>query len=202
MATERQPSVVVFVPIVEGHGEVQAVPALLHRLAQQLNPDIAVRVNPPIRVKSGSFLNDKDYFRQQISLAAAKAAQANGHVLILLDCEDDCPATLGPEILRRAQGIRADVSIQVFLAYREYETWFLAAAGSLQGHAGLPTHLAPPADPEGIRNAKGWLSQHMPHPYDPIVHQLDFTRAFDFEQARTIDSFRRLHDQIRILLVS
>lgn len=43
---------VVLVPIVEGHGEVQAVPALLHRLAQQADQEIVVRVNPPIRVKS------------------------------------------------------------------------------------------------------------------------------------------------------
>lgn len=191
----------VFVPIVEGHGEVQAVPALLYRLAQQANPEIPVRVNPPIRVKSGSFLNDDDYFRRQFALAAAKAAQAQGHVLILLDCEDDCPAKLGPELLRRARAVRADVSVRVSLAYREYETWFIAAASSLCGHAGLPADLAPPADPERIRDAKGWLSQRMPHSYDPIVHQLNFTRAFDLEQARTNDSFRRLHDQIQNLLV-
>ena len=190
---------VVFVPIVEGHGEVQAVPALLHRLAQQANPEIVVRVNPPIRVKSGSFLNDDDYFRRQLALAAAKAAQVQRHVLIFLDCEDDCPATLGPALLSRAQAVRADVSIGVYLAHREYETWFIAAAASLRGVAGLPADLAPPADPERIRDAKGWLSQRMPHPYDPIVHQLDFTRVFGLEQARTIDSFRRLHDHIRNL---
>ncbi len=190
---------VVFVPIVEGHGEVQAVPALLHRLAQQARPEIVVRVNPPIRVKSGSFLNDDEYFRRQLALATAKAAQVQGHVLILLDCEDDCPATLGPALLSRAQAVRADVSIRVFLAYREYETWFIAAAASLRGVAGLPADLAPSANPERIRDAKGWFSQRMPHPYDPIVHQLDFTRAFGLEQARTNDSFRRLHDQIRNL---
>ncbi|MDA8257281.1 MAG: DUF4276 family protein [Betaproteobacteria bacterium] len=188
------------VPIVEGHGEVQAVPALLHRLALQANAGIPVRVNPPIRVKSGSFLNDPDYFRRQFALAAAKAAQARGHVLILLDCEDDCPAELGPELLRRGRAVRADVSVHVFLAHREYETWFIAAAASLRGHAGLPSDLVPPADPELTRDAKGWLSQRMPQPYDPIVHQLDFTRAFDLEQARTNDSFRRIHDQIRNLL--
>ncbi len=188
---------VVFVPIVEGHGEVQAVPALLHRLAQQANPTMPVRVNPPIRVKSGSFLNDPDYFRRQVALAAAKAAQTQGHVLILLDCEDDCPATLGPDLLRRARSVRADVDVRVFLAYREYETWFIAAADSLRGQAGLPDDLAAPADPERIRDAKGWFSQRMPQPYDPIIHQIDFTRVFDLEQARTNDSFRRLHAHVQ-----
>jgi Domain of unknown function (DUF4276) len=92
------------------------------------------------------------------------------------------------------------VSVQVYLAYREYETWFLAAANSLRGHAGLPIDLAIPTDPESIRDAKGWLSERMPHRYDPIVHQLDFTRAFDLGQAKTVDSFRRLYDQIQNML--
>jgi hypothetical protein len=190
-------NVLVLVPIVEGQGEVQAVPALLHRLVQTVAPEIAVRVNPPIRVKAGSFLNDMDYFRRHVSMAAAKAHQSGGHVLILLDSEDHCPAMLGPELLRRARDVRADVSIGVYLAYREYETWFIAAADSLCGMAGLPGDLAAPAEPERFRDAKGWLSERMPRPYDPIVHQLDFTRAFDPDLAASRnDSFRRLRDAI------
>lgn len=176
------------------------MPALLHRLVQQADPSMPVRVNAPIRVKSGSFLNDADYFRRQMSLAAAKAAQAGGHVLILLDCEDDCPASLGPDLLRRARAVRADVSMRVFLAYREYETWFIAAADSLRGYAGLPDDLTTPDDPERNRDAKGWLSERMPRPYDPIVHQLELTRAFDLAQAETNASFRRLSAHVRQLV--
>lgn len=190
-----------FVPIVEGHGERDAFPALLHRLGQRANPDAPIRVNPPIRVKSASFLNDANYFHRQVALAAAKAAQAQGHVLVLLDSEDDCPAVLGPQLLARFRAIRADVSVRVLLAYREYETWFIAAADSLRGRAGLPHDLTAPPDPERIRDAKGWLSQRMPQPYDPIVHQLDFTRAFDLDQAaRASDSFRHLDDHVRRLI--
>lgn len=130
-------------PIVEGHGEVEAVPALLHRIALEA-PNHALRVNAPIRVKAGSFLNDGTYFRKQIILAAAKAAQAAGFVLIILDCEDHCPATLGPSLLERARTIRNDVSYLVVLAYREYESWFLAAARSLRGMRGLAEDLDPP----------------------------------------------------------
>lgn len=185
----------VFVPVVEGQGEGQAVPALLHRLAAESGHPI--RVNAPIRVKSGSFLNDADYFNRYVALAAAKAAQAGGFVVILLDCEDDCPATLGPELLRRARAIRPGVEIGVFLAYREYETWFIAAAESLRGRSGLPADLVAPAAPELYRDAKGWFSERMPMPYDPIVHQLDFTRVFDLDQAAGNDSFRRLRERIR-----
>ena len=38
----------------------------------------------------------------------------------------------------RAAAVRGDVTITVALAYREYETWFLAAANSLRGVGGLP----------------------------------------------------------------
>lgn len=191
---------IVFVPIVEGQGEVQAVPALLHRLARQSDSAMPIKVNPPIRIKSGSFLNDEDYFHRQVSLAAAKAAQSQGHVLILLDCEDACPAKLGPELLRRAYAVRADVNMGVFLAYREYETWFIAAADSLRGQAGLPDDLASPDDPERYRDAKGWFSERMPRPYDPILHQLDFTRVIDLDRAVTNASFRRLYNFVRQLV--
>jgi hypothetical protein len=186
-----------FVPIVEGQGEVQAVPSLLNRLADAAGASSAVHVNHPIRVKASSFLHDAGYFARYVAMAAAKAAQSRGHVLILLDCDDDCPATLGPELLERARAVRPDVSMSVCLAYREYETWFIAAAESLRGKFGLPTDLSAPADAERTRDAKGWLSARMGRSYDPIVDQLDFTRAFDLAQARSNRSFGRLADFVR-----
>jgi len=185
-----------FAPIVEGHGEVEALPALLHRIARLANVQGTLRVNPPIRVKSGSFLHDPDYFSKQVALAAAKAVQWKGAVLILLDCEDDCPATLGPKLLRQAQAVRAGVDVIVALAYREYETWFLTAASSLHGLHGLPNDLAPPKSPEAIRDAKGWLGDRMKFGYDPVVHQAEFTRKFDLTTARANGSFNRFVHRI------
>lgn len=181
-----------FVPIVEGHGEIEAVPLLIRRIVTERSSAICPLVNPPIRIKAGSFLRDPEYFRKYIQMAAAKAAQSEGVVLILLDCEDDCPATLGPQLLANAMTVRSDVPYAVVLAHREYETWFLAAAESLRGCAGLPVDLAPPADPERIRGAKEWLGKRMPHPYDPIIHQAAFTATFDLGQAMTVSSFARL----------
>ena len=187
-------------PIVEGHGEVEALPALLHRIAISVGVEGTLRVNPPIRVKSGSFLHDHDYFRKQVALAAAKAAQAGGTVLILLDCEDDCPATLGPVLLQRAKAVRGDVVVIVALAYREYETWFITAARSLRGLRGLPHDLDPPPVPEKIRDAKGWLGARMAFGYDPVIHQLEFSRRFDLEEARANPSFNRFYQHTRKLL--
>ena len=186
--------------IVEGHGEVDALPTLLRRISQTAAPGQTLNVNQPIRIKSGSYLNDKDYFRRYTLLAAAKAAQSNGFVLILLDCEDQCPAQLGPALLARAQAVRNDVSYLVVLAYREFESWFLAAARSLRGQRGLAADLEPPQAADNIRNAKGWLSERMGVSYDPVIHQMEFCRTFALQQARSNASFNRFYTRIAAML--
>lgn len=189
-------------PIVEGQGEIEAVPALLHRLGTHLGCNEALQINQPIRIKSGSFLKDDAYFRKYVALAAAKAALRNGWVLILLDCEDDCPARLGPSLLAKAQAVRSDVKYLIVLAYREFETWFIAAAESLRGHFGLAADLSAPTNPESLRDAKGWLGARMSSRYDPIIHQHKFTKVFDIEQARTIHSFNRFCKRLSKLIQS
>jgi hypothetical protein len=186
-------------PIVEGHGEVQALPFLLQRMLRDVRSDALLQVNPPLRVKTGSFLADANYFAKYVELAARKAkAHSCGSVLILLDSDDSCPKELAPELRDRAIGIRRDVPILVALAHREYETWFLAAARSLRGVGGLPADLDPPEDPESLRDAKAWLSQYLPVAYNEPNDQPLLTRQFSFEEAVTVPSFarlrRRLHD--------
>jgi hypothetical protein len=179
-------------PIVEGHGEVQAVPILLRRLAAEAMPTAQLSLNPALRVKAGSFVNDDNYFKKYLELAARKVKPwPNSCVLILLDCEDECPAKLGPCLFEKAKACRSDVTIIVILAYREYETWFLAAARSLRGVCGLPAHLDPPDNPELYRDAKGWLSGKMNLPYNETNHQPRLTAAFAFQEAMAVDSFAR-----------
>lgn len=186
--------------IVEGHGEIEALPALLHRLAAPLGLSSTLRVAPPIRVKSGSFLHDQEYFRRHVELAASKAINYGGAVLILLDCDDQCPAELGPALLARAQSVRKDVRFLVSLAYREFETWFIAAADSLRGKFGLPEDLLRPERFESIRDAKGWLGKHMPNGYDPLRHQHLMAKAIDLDQARSAKSLDRLALRLPLIL--
>ena len=186
-------------PIVEGHGEVQALPVLLRRLASTVAPEVELCLNPALRVKAASFLTEDDsgYFEKYIELAARKAkAWPKSCVLILLDCEDSCPAQLGPKILQRATNCRSDVTYLVVLAHREYETWFLAAAESLRGVCGLPNDLNPPQNAESIRDAKGWLSQKMAVSYNEPEHQPRMTSEFDFDQAKQTRSFNRAFEKL------
>lgn len=187
--------------IVEGQGEVQALPALLHRLAIDAKRDIDAR--PPVRLAAGKLLCNKDNpeLRRAVETAARPVISPNtGLVVILFDSEDECPSATGQEVLLKAQSIREDARFLVIAAYREFETWFLAAAKSLRGVADLPTDVEPPANPEGIRDAKGWLSRMMHRKYQPTSDQLTLARRFDMDQAESIPSFRRFRRRFTALL--
>jgi hypothetical protein len=169
--------------IVEGDGEVRALPKLLFRLAREYAV-MDLRVPPPMRVPRGS-LTVPGGIEREVS-ASAKRVNTAGGVLVLLDADDDCPAELGPALLTRAQAARPDVRVSVVLANREFEAWFVAAAQSLAGKHGFPDDLAAPADAEKIRGAKEWLAQHRASPgtYKPTVDQAPLASAFDLIAAR------------------
>ncbi len=115
--------------IVEGDGEVAALPVLLRRLGSWLPQRLPAQVLTPIRVRRDRFLNRTEEFRRMLLLAAAKCGP-DGWVLVLLDADDDCPARLGPQILERAQAVVPHRPLSVVLANREFEAWHLAAAES------------------------------------------------------------------------
>ena len=186
--------------IVEGHGEVEAVPILLRRIAQDVFPGYAVNIPRPIRVKRRQILKPGELERS-VDLAARRAG-AGGGVLILLDANSDCPATLGPELLQRATEARKDRTIRVVLTKTEYEAWFLAAARSIAGRHGIADPIAPPPDPESIRDAKGWLSARMPprRSYRATIHQPALTAIFDLHSARPAPSFDKMWRDVSSLL--
>ena len=127
----------------------------------------------------------------------------SGGVLVLLDADDDCPAQLAPALLNRAQSARPDRRVSVVLAKREFEAWFLASAQSLAGNFGFLADMEAPADPEGVRGAKEWLSRHRPrgNPYKETVDQAVLTSAFDIGRARKHSpSFDKFCREIEALL--
>lgn len=186
--------------IVEGHGEVEALPILLRRIAQHLAPGTGLDLPRPIRIPRNRVVREGELERA-VALAARRAG-ADGRILLLLDANGDCPARLAPRLLDRAVAARSDRRIRVVLAKMEYEAWFLAAAASLAGRAGLGEDAGPPKDPEAVRGAKAWLSARMPpgRPYRETIHQASFSTAMDLDRARSAPSFDKLVRDVRFLL--
>ena len=185
--------------IVEGYGEVEAVPILIRRIAETLYPELEIGTLRPIRVSRDKVVKEGELERR-VEFAARKIS-GQGAIFILLDSDDDCPAHLGPELLGRALQARSDLPIAVALAKHEFESWFLAAIDSLRGQRGLKDNLQQARNPETVRGAKEWLSRQMEnHTYSETVDQPKLTARFDFDQARRTDSFEKCYrDIVRLL---
>lgn len=186
--------------IVEGHGECEAVPILLRRIARTIDPGLDPEIQRPIRIPA-SKLKQPGEIERAVELAANKLGGYGG-VFVILDCDDGCPAAEGPALLERARAARSDIPVSVVLAKREFEAWFLAAAESLRGHRGLPMDLEAPAEPEATRDAKGWLTARMPEgrTYSATEDQAAFTAIFSLEAARLAGSFDKCFREILHML--
>jgi hypothetical protein len=170
--------------VVEGQGEVAAVPALLRRILADVLPDTWIDVPRPFRVGRDSLIKTGG-----IEAAVAAVAEQGGArtgVLVLLDADDDLPCVLGPQLLARAVAARADRPSSVVLAKREFEAWFLAAAPSLRGVRGLARDLEVPTDSEQPRDCKGWLTARRTdkRSYKPTADQAALAEVFNLAMAR------------------
>jgi hypothetical protein len=182
--------------LVEGHGEVQAAPILVRRIAAAL--ELPCTVLPPIRQPRTTIIKPGELERA-VTLLGNKVGP-DGAILVLLDADDDLACTLAPALLARARVARPDRRICVVLAVREYEAWFLAGATSLRGRRGLPDNLASPPDPQAIRDAKGWLGAQMRRGYSPAIDQPALTSMVDLELTRISPSFDKLFRDLTWLL--
>lgn len=124
------------VAIVEGKGDVKSVPVLLSRILRLMNV-YTVHPDKPIKQPRQKIVKEGELEKAIVDLAMKKRRNA-GAILVLLDADDDCPALLGPELLRRAKHA-THLPVAVVLAKREFEAWFFGVPGVFQrvhGHTG------------------------------------------------------------------
>lgn len=186
--------------IVEGDGEVVALPKLLHRIAAEIGVT-NLRAERPMREPRGRITRVGGI--ERVVSAAALRVTGDGGVLVILDADDDCPAHLGPQLLARARAVRPDKRIVVVVANREFEAWFLAAATSLAGQHGFPDDLRSHGNPEVPRDCKGWLTKQRAHghPYKETVDQAPLASIFDLKAAReNAPSFDKFYRDVTWLL--
>jgi hypothetical protein len=187
-------------PMVEGHGEVAAAPVLLRRLLAEAQCH-GIDIGRPIR-RTQSQLRSKEGIQAGVRLALLQPECAA--VVILFDGEDDCPKELATTVRAWAREAAAGKPCDVVIAYREYETWFLAALESLRGQYGIPRNATAPADPESKRDAKGALEEFMPadRAYSETGDQPAMSAVFDMGLAhRRNRSFRKFVKAVGEVLV-
>jgi hypothetical protein len=175
-------------PVVEGHGEDNAIRILLWRVWTEVLGGEYVEVLQPIRGKRFKIVKTSELERA-LDLAVLKLREDDSDdlsmVLVLLDAEDDLPCVLGPDLLSRAQKVRSDMDISCVIANVEYETWFVAAAQSLSSFLALPKDEALPLDPEKLGQGKGWIQRRIRRPkYSETVDQPAMTKAMDLGLCR------------------
>ena len=178
-------------PIVEGHGDVAAVPVLLRRLIAQSGA-FDLGVGRPILWKHHHLLR-QDSLKKAVRLAKMQGDCAA--ILVLFEDEDDCPKTLGPKLSDWVRNEAGEVPCAVVLAHREYETWFLAAIESLRGRRGIRLDAEAPPDPEAIRGAKEAIGRQMQkgYTYMETTDQPALSDSLDFREAYSRSrSFRHL----------
>ncbi|HIE0525161.1 DUF4276 family protein [Stenotrophomonas sp. SM006] len=179
--------------IVEGDGEVVALPIILRKIAEWRQHYDHVDIPQPIRVRRDRFLNKQEEFSRHIGLASKKCG-ADGWILVVLDADDDCPKELGPKTLARAKLIAPNHYISVVLVKREFEAWFIGSAATLNGHRGLKVSADDLLiDAETPRDAKGWLGKRMTSGYGERTDQPAFAARMDLESTfQRCRSFRKL----------
>lgn len=178
-------------PIVEGYGEIDAVPVLLRRLQAELGI-YTFQIARPIR-RRRSELATEEQVRRSVRLALG-TPQCGG-ILILFDSDDACPKEFGPTIQSWAQAEAGAIPCAVVLAHHEYESWFIAAVESLRGFRWVRLDATSHPTPEEVRDCKGALEGRMYDgaSYSPRVDQAAFSSRIDLRQAYlSCRSFRRL----------
>lgn len=177
--------------IVEGHGEVAAMPVLLRRL-QDASGAFDVHFLPPIRAPRTELVQEGSLRRLIRRTLALRTPEG---LLVLLDADDACPRDLAPRIQSWASEEAGDVSCAVVLANREYEAWFLASLRSLRGSRGIRDDAETHPDPESVRGTKERLTGCMEpgRTYSETRDQAALSALFDLAAAyRSCRSFRRL----------
>jgi Domain of unknown function (DUF4276) len=219
----------VIVPIVEGDGEVQAVPALLRQWLRfrRYHRNVDVHTAGPVTAHGKGNLiaaDDRTLGRgveHFVRIAMLRQPQPD-LILILLDGDGAPPETLEAALLARARTqVPHDFPIGVVVANREYEAWFLAAFASRgfrrsleqRGYYLRQRSLRRGVDVEAVSDCKRQLESLIDFSggestgsraarYRETTDQKEFTQLLPFRpfMARRSPSFGRLLEQLEELL--
>ena len=181
------------IPIIEGDGEMKAIPNLLSRILT-MKQAYDWGVGRPIQGKSLGHLRKN--LSRFLALAELEGAAAT---IIILDLDDGCPRHEAASLVQEIKAIGGRVNpVAVVFAHREYEAWLLASLATIAGQYHIPLDAAFSGEVESLRDVKGWFTRQMCHDgvarrYKETIHQVELTRLMDLDRVAVQSrSFRRL----------
>ena len=187
-------------PVVEGDGDMAAVPELMRRIAHDHG---RFDIDIPRPQKRGDLPKVLARFDNYLEVALLDDLP----ILWVLDYDcDDCKdvakhtATLNaPAAVRSGK-----LPVEFVFMVKEFETLFLADAQTTRSvFPDIAADTSFPADPESVRDAKGWLSSARPKglAYKPMQHQHRLAAQVNLSRLRkTSPSFDRFEQALIRLL--
>lgn len=203
--------------LVEGDGDVDAVPVLVKKLFSESRVWNGLTLDPaPMKVGefSGLVKNDCADWLRYLQIAGKR--KNVGACLLLLDGDSRaqleaapfCASRAAIRLVERARSVGAggQFSLAVVFACMEFESWLLAGAESLagkrlpDGRRGVKAGAKPPTGDleKAPRNAKGWFRKEMEGGYNPTRDQAILTSMVDVNviRQRGLRSFRRIENAV------
>lgn len=186
--------------IVEGHGDQDAVRLLARRVLHELHGRYDVELLAPQR--RGEWPKVKQEFQRFYLSARLESAP------ILWALDFDCADCLDPEQERvwgldQARSLDSTGLIDFVFFVKEFESLFLWEKSPLEQGFGEPmAEKLLPADPEGIRDAKGFVSGLLPkgRAYKPTTDQARIAQRLDLHLlVEKSPSFQRFEQALRNL---
>jgi hypothetical protein len=160
-------------PIVEGHGEVRAVPVLLRRLA----PTLVVK--RPVRFPRSRLI--KREHLERAAIIAAANIERHGAVLLLIDADEDCAARKAQELQEILNRSLPMIPCRVVMPVKEFESWIIGGDSRYQV-----------ANPDEAGNLKGRIRDRH-GVYSEAADQVRHIAIADLKRLRACSrSFRKL----------
>jgi hypothetical protein len=175
--------------LVEGDGDKEAVPFLLRRMFPEAGCIECFPAARPIMCGDIPKLRRVGELEKYIQYGCNRAD--GDSVILIVDCDDGCPATTALEFSYRVSAIANTARKKVGIAfmYREFENIFLNSLRELeQAYPELQWALPPDVDIQwdDIRAAKGTLNNLMRnHYYKETRDQARFVSALNIAMLRT-----------------
>lgn len=190
------------IPIVEGHGEVEAIRVLLSRVWVEMCGGSYIHVLKPLRIPKSKILKPNELTRY-VQLAHLKLQHEteylNRGILVLFDADEDLPCVLAGKVSSEVQHYDNGVQFSCVIANKEFETWFVASSDQmLDEFEEVDSKHAETA--ESSDRGKRWVEKHSSTHYSETADMPRMVQGLNLILVRRRSpSFDKLCREIELL---